>query len=206
MGLKLLLLLSIALILAVQWGRRRNLALAAAFLRVVDESFPVTRKDSVVLGHGLGYGIDYELDGDFPSLKVVLTLLPRYAPLYLPIAHILGRRDLLKLTFTGGPIATGVGAILHDCGDSRLPFDREEGMRDDRIDLGNERYRVYAFNPYVTEMLRGVLPALAGVSGFRYLSVDSRTGSLSVYLVPRVETLAADLVGIGTAIRSICTN
>lgn len=192
--------------MAVQLGRRRNLALAAALLRIVDESFPVVRKDAVILGHGLGYGIDYELDGVYPSLKVVLTLLPRYAPLYLPIAHLLGRRDLLKLTFAGAPLSTGIGAILHDCGDSHLPFEREEGMQEDWVNLAERRYCVYAFNPHVMDMLKALLPRLPEVTGFRYLSVDSRIGSVSVYLVPRVETLRSDLVGIGTAIESIRTN
>lgn len=206
MGLKLILLLSIALVLAVHWGRRHNLLLATRLLRIVDESFPIVRKDSVILGHGLGYGIDYELEGPYPSLKVVLTLLPRYAPMYLPIAYLIGRRDLLKLTFEGGPVSTGVGAILRDCGDSQLPFDRDTDMSEQEVTADDQVYRVYAFNPYVARMLKTAIPFLVDIPTFRYLSVDSRTGTVTAYLVPRVDSLSTDLAAIGTTIESIRTN
>ena len=197
---RLFLIASLVLIVAVVWGRRYNIQLANEILGVLKLCFRPRNVETAVLGRGLGYGIDYEVDGAFPNVQVILTLLPRYAPLYLPIAHLIGRRDLLKLTFSGTSLPTGIGFLLRDHGAARLPVEPDREMFQEEVWVDKRRYWVCSFNSHVSQRLQRIAPYLAPVDSFQELILDSRSGTVTVFLFPDSRTLSGEVYEIRIAV------
>jgi hypothetical protein len=196
MAINLLILLSAILIVAVQWGRRYNIKLAGTILDAVTSAFAPQSRDLVTLAPGLAYGADYTVDGAFPSVKLVLTLLPRYTPLYLPFAWLAGRRDLLKLTFSGSAIPPGVGYIIRDMGTAFLPNQPDDEMVRTGIVENGVRYSLWAYNQYITESVRRLIPHVARIESFRELTIDSRHRTVTVFFVVRAESIERDLAAV----------
>lgn len=196
MVVALFIVLGIVLIAGVTYGRRFNQQRASYYLSVLEEHFTPTHKDYVLLGEGLGYGFDYTVPGPISEVQGVLTLLPRYTPLYLPIARLIGRQDLLKLTFhCGDSLPAGVGSLVHtNCTGSRwCSVEEDADLRDARISHGVQEYTLYFYNPSIAERFRRWLPRIAEIENLNQLSVDSRKRAVTVFLTPHSDTFRSEL-------------
>lgn len=187
---------AIGLALAVTYGRNLNRRRARIFLRVLEEILAPVHTDYAVLGRELGYGFDYTLDSPIVQVQGVLTLLPRYTPLYLPIARLLGRRDLLKLTFHAGDLLpAGVGAVVHtNCEGSRwCSVERDEDWREETIHYDGREFTLFFYNPIVAERLRSIIPKIAAIEHINQIQVDSRRGTITVFVTPYPESIQFEL-------------
>jgi hypothetical protein len=201
-----LILVTLALAFAFAYGVRYNQRLVSTVVAAAEEAFPPLRKEYVPMGQGVVYGFEYELAGTLPSLKGIITTLPRYTPLYLPIAYLIGRNDLLKLTFEcPGVLPPGVAVLVHETarGSRWQTVEFDEDWHQEEIVEGAHRFRLYSFNPLVSEQMRALVPRLAPIDGFNQLGIDSRRGSLTVFLTPRAETIVRDLSILSDVLNSL---
>jgi hypothetical protein len=199
-------LFTLALAFAFAYGVRYNQRLVSTVVAAVEGAFPPLRKEYVPMGQGVVYGFEYELAGPLPSLKGIITTLPRYKPLYLPIAYLIGRNDLLKLTFEcPGVLPPGVAVLVHETarGSRWQAVENDAEWHQEEIVEGAHRYRLYSFNPLVGGQMRALIPRLAPIEGFNQLSIDSRRGSLTVFLTPRSETIVHDLSILSDVLNSL---
>jgi hypothetical protein len=113
------------------WGRKRNLEMMKRVSKNLEEIIKPRDITYTLLGGVTGFRAFYEVD-DFKNIEAVLVLLPRHSILYLPISHMMGRRDLLFIVIklTGNP---GINAHL---------LRKEEGvLRELDINIRGERGR-----------------------------------------------------------------
>lgn len=190
-------------------GRRRNKILADSIMRAIAARFAPRSAEYVQLGRGIALGFEYELDEDARTLKGLITMLPRYSVMYMPIAWALRRDDLVKLTCTSPFVAPGVGAIVGP-GLARIGvrppwyvLERDPELIESRHSVGDRIYRIYGFNRLVTERLAGLLPALAEFRGFNQVSVDSRTSEVTLFFTPRLKTIERELKHAETIITTL---
>lgn len=196
MATALFLILAFGLALAVGWGHRYNEKRARYFLGVIEAQFQPESTEYVVLGRGLGYGFDMHVPGALSEIQGVLTLLPRYTPLYLPIARLIGRRDLVKLTFhCRDRLAAGVGAIVHTtCHGSRWSaVEIDEDWREETIELDGRSYILYFYNPSVAGRLRSIIPEFRSIPHINQISIDSRTQKITIFVTPNSPTFQKEL-------------
>ncbi|MFP4151947.1 MAG: hypothetical protein ACLFSV_03835 [Alkalispirochaeta sp.] len=207
MFVHLFMILTVALVGAVIYGRRYNQRWAAAVIRVIEAQFHPDTAEYVTIGSGLGYGFDYTCtSGPFPEIQGVLTLLPRYTPLYLPIARMIGRQDLLKLTFhCGDALPSGVGAIVHtNCIYSRwFAIEEDEDWQERKVALDERRFTIYYYNPAVARRLEEIIPALGEIPGINQIAVDSRKGTITTFLTPRGDTICRELQKLAEIVFSL---
>lgn len=176
-------------------GRRRNESVARELVRALESAFQPERAEYAMIGRGIGLGFDYHLSGPIPLVKGVLTLLPRYAILYLPIAYLLGRNDLLKLSFEVSDLAAGTGSIVHET----APRSRWSAIENDPdwnsrcIERDGRRYRLFTFNPLVDRRLEQLLDHVLPIETLNQITLDSRRNRITVFLTPVAETIHSDL-------------
>lgn len=203
-----LILTTLALAGAFAYGMRYNQRLVSTIFAAVEGAFPPLHKEYVPMGQGVVYGFEYALAGPLPSLKGIVTTLPRHTPLYLPIAYLIGRNDLLKLTFEcPGVLPPGVAVLVHETarGSRWQTVDADEDWHQEEIEEGMHRYRLYSYNPLVGRQMRELIPRLAPIEGLNQLGIDSRRGSLTIFLTPRADTIAADLSILSDVLNSLTT-
>jgi hypothetical protein len=207
MFVSLFVVLTFGLVVAVIYGRRYNHRWAAVVIRAIEAQFRPDTAEYVTIGHGLGYGFDYTCTaGPFPEIQGVLTLLPRYTPLYLPIARMIGRQDLLKLTFhCGETLPSGVGAIVHtNCIYSRwFAIEEDEDWQEREIERDERRFTIYYYNPAVARRFEEIAPALTEISGINQIAVDSRKQTITTFLTPRGDTIRTELQKLGEIVFSL---
>lgn len=187
-------------------GMRYNLALAHAVRSAVETQFAPTEAAYVPTGFGVGFGFEYTLAGPVTGLRGILTTLPRYQVLYIPIARLLGRNDLLKLTFDcPDTLPPGVGTVVHETarGSRWHAVERDPDWHEETDDSGSDRFRLFWYNPIVGDRLRALLPSLRGVPSLNQLSLDSRNGTITVFLTPYRHDLAKDLRVLSESIFSL---
>lgn len=193
------LFIATAILLAVGYhvGHRRNRALIATILRAVHECFRPGHSDVAELGNGIGIGFDFH-DSEGPALDVqgILTTLPRYAPMYMPVARLLGRSDLLKLTFhCSNTLVPGVGGVVNETrrGWRWSAVERDDDWQETRTSDGVHKYRVYFYNPGVGRRLEAVVPQITAIDTFNQIGVDSRSGTVTAFITPRAGSIRKDL-------------
>lgn len=201
----LVILSSIAVGAAYVAGRSRNRAIGRFVLSELESTFEPEKAEYAVLGRGIGVGFDYHLSGPVALVTGVLTLLPRYAVLYLPIAYLLGRNDLVKLTFHSPDLPVGTGAIVH----MTAPRSRWSAIERDpdwqwrTVALGERRYTLFSYNPYVDRRLESLLQNVADVVSLNQISLSSRDNRITVFLTPFRQTLREDLQTVRNAVFSL---
>lgn len=196
MGIALFLVLAAGLALAVTWGHRYNERRARFFLKAIEGRFRPESIEYAVIGRGLAYGFDMHLAGPTPEVQGVLTLLPRYTPLYLPIARLLGRQDLVKLTFhCRDRLSAGVGVVVHtSCkGSCWSAVEIDADWREEQIEHEGESYTLYFFNPSIAERLRSSIPKIRSVERLNQFSIDSRTQKITIFVTPDPQFFYNDL-------------
>ena len=198
-------LLITALILSVGFrlGMRYNIRMARTVLDAVERRFPPVTADYVPIGHGVGYGFEYTLTGPLERLRGVLTTLPRYQVLYLPIARLLGRNDLLKLTFDcPDALPAGVATLVHETARrSRWQaVERDPDWREEEVVDDGNRFRLFCFNPLVGERMRSLVPKLRGLPHLNQISLDSRNGTITVFLTPDIKKITDELKTLAEAL------
>lgn len=203
-----LILTLVALNLGFRLGMRYNLRLAASVRAELEQRFQPQEAEWTPAGFGVGWGFELALGGDITSLSGILTTLPRYQILYLPIARLLGRGDLLKLVFhVSDTIPPGVGSIVRESarGSRWHAVERDADWRQETVNEGSDRYRLFAFNPLVFARLRDALPRFGAITGLHQVSIDSRSGTVTAFLRPERDTLTQDLERVESLIFSLTT-
>ncbi|MFA7566015.1 MAG: hypothetical protein WCY01_03245 [Alkalispirochaeta sp.] len=206
MGFTIIVLLSVGLGIAVVVGRRFNRTRAQLYIRILEEQFSPVAPEYVTLGRELGYGFEYNLDGPVDRVEGILTLLPRYAPLYLPIARMLGRQDLLKLTFHfPGTLPAGVGALVHtNCTVSRWSsVEHDDDWREETVEQDGQVYTLYYYNPIIAERLRSILPKISEIKNLNQITLDSRRNSVTVFVTPQQNWIKLDVERVAALVFSL---
>ena len=190
-------------------GRRRNKTLVTGIMHAIAARFAPRSAEYARLGRTIALGFEYDLGEDARTLTGLITMLPRYSVMYLPIAWVLGRDDLVKLTCTSRYVAPGVGSIVGP-GLARgrwrrswYAVERSPELIESHHTVGDRTYRIYGFNRLVTERLAGLLPTLAEFRGFNQVSVDSRTGEVTLFFTPRLRTIERELKCAETVITTL---
>ena len=89
----------LALALAYQQGRKANLALIRHSSRSLEEVLQPDDRTYTWIGGLVGYHAVYTYrSGPVERVEITVTLLPRHAPLFLPISWLLFRSDRIFLT------------------------------------------------------------------------------------------------------------
>ncbi|MCG8479411.1 MAG: hypothetical protein MI724_09975 [Spirochaetales bacterium] len=197
-----------ALVFAVafRFGLRYNARLAATVIAAVEECFRPRRTDYVALGRGIGYGFEYDLDGPIATLHGVVTTLPRYAPLYMPIARLLGRSDLLKLTFhCRDALPPGVGTLVHETAHRShwSAVERDDEWNEERVVTEGRRFRLFSFNPLVANRLKSMVPYLASAPNINQIGLDSRCGTITIFLTPYANSIKKELEAVAATLFSL---
>ena len=187
---------TLVLALAFRLGMRYNLRLADFVLGELEKCFQPQTVEYTPMGQGVAYGFEYQLPGPIPAMRGVFTTLPRYAPLYVPIARLLGRNDLLKLTFQcDATVPAGVGTLVHETARrSRWhAVERDDDWTVEEFSVAAQRFRLFSFNPLVGQRMRELVPRIAAVTGLNQISLDSRRGTITVFLTPNSNSLRKEL-------------
>ncbi len=196
MGFSILIVFTIALVIGVGMGRRRNQLRARRHISMLEEHFAPVSAEYATLGRDLGYGFEYHLAGPIELVEGVLTLLPRYAPLYLPIARMIGRQDLLKLTYhCADMLPPGVGTLVHtSCQVSRWSaVEHDDDWQEEVVEQNGAVYNLYYFNPIIAERLRSIVPNISSIKNLNQITLDSRKHIVTFFLTPHPDLTKLDL-------------
>ncbi len=186
-----------ASVYAYERGRRRNRAIDAATVAVLERELSPTKKHYVATDTGVARRFEFASESRFPIVRGMLTLLPRYAFLYLPIARALRRRDLLTITFLSENLPVGNGHIVS----ARALSDGWHFARD--IDEmhpyetadGAAAATVFCYNRTVAERLRSVATEAIAIPGFRSLSCSHDPRSITIAFEPKIATIGESVRG-----------
>lgn len=198
--------------LALELGRRSGNAFLHALVQALERALPSEERDYVRLT-GSCYAFEYRglthrapgMDGaptNPESCAGTILILPRFAPLYLPIARAVGREDTVRITLRPPAMRLGIGAIARETRVT-LPFNHaieDADLSVQRLSTDAYRYTLYAYNPAVAERLAAVLNVLDRCPTFLQLSLDSTQGSIEFFLFAEPEKIENDireLLGIG---------
>lgn len=196
----------IALNLAFRIGMRYNQRMVRDVQIALEQRFRPTETAWTPAGAGVGWGFELATDGDVSAVTGVLTTLPRYQLLYLPIALLLGRGDLLKLVFhIPDAMPPGVGTVVRDSvrGSRWYAVQRDADWHEEQVQDGLERFRLFFFNPLVAGRLRSLLPRLGCITGLHQVSLDSRSGTVTAFIRPDRRTIVEDLERVEALIFSL---
>ncbi len=185
-------LTTLALTISFHLGMRYNLALVQNIRASIEACFRPMAVEYTPMRQGVGFGFDYQLDGHIPTMQGIMTTLPRYTPLYLPIARLLKRGDLLKLTFhCGDTLPPGVGVLVNETRGRVFwqAVDRDPDWQEESHVARGQSFRIFTYNPMVRDRLRTIADRLISFSGFNQLSVDSRCGKITIFLTPSQKTI-----------------
>lgn len=180
-------------------GQRTNNRIANGVLDAMREQFHPSSTRYTRFGRGIGIGFEMELDSAPGTLNGLITLMPRQAIMYLPIARALGRTDLLKLTCQCDALEPGVATLVgegyHRAGrkPSWYVLERDADLREEVVTGDGRTWRLYGYNSLVMHRLGELTAQLAHLTGFNQLSVDSRTGTVTLFLTPVLASIAPDL-------------
>jgi len=178
-----------SVILAFFWarGRQENIRISADILKRLESALGPETVRYLDIGGGVGRRFEYENALGFPVIRGMLTLLPRHAVLYLPFSRMMGRSDLLTITFVSDSFPLGIGHVI-----STAAWSDGWHFADDLNEMkefSGDGFKVFAFNPLVTERLIRLATVLAEVPGFRQLSLKHDPHSATFILAPDPGTL-----------------
>lgn len=209
--MQLLVLLSLGLAVAVWFGARRHATLMRNLLVTLQEFFPEADHQFVRLtSSGVGFTFIFPSDaprGAIREIRGALTVLPRYTPMYLPLARALGRMDLLRFTCHVTAMPMGIGVLRRHC-TTPIPFD----SLDDDPDLhhtthtcDNERFTAMTYNPAVRQRLERVIPLIAEHREILQLACNHQDQTITCFVIPGEITLRNTLETALTAIFTLTT-
>lgn len=190
----LIIFISVAMMVAVDLGRRRGNAHLQAIVEALEAAIPAAQRDYVRLT-GSCYGFEYAGTSPYQAVRGTILILPRFAPLYLPLARSAGRSDLLRLTVQCTTLPLGIGSILRSSA-PLIPFNEaleDPDLRVHKMTTSRHEYEVFAYNPIMEDRLSALASELDRVDHFAQLTCDHRDATLRVFLVPEPATLRDEL-------------
>ncbi|MBW2263298.1 MAG: hypothetical protein JRG91_15125, partial [Deltaproteobacteria bacterium] len=155
-------------------GRRRNRTIA---LRVSQELESALRPGDATytwIGGLIGFHARYAVDG-LEKARATCTLLPRHAPLYMPVALLLGRSDRVHVTLFLGRRFEGEAHVVAPSLLRSPVFEIEgrEAMHERAVLLGGRRFVLLSTHVRLLdglEALLGSMPSSRLVPSLRHLA------------------------------------
>jgi len=191
------------------WGRRRSRAIALRVSRELERALDPTDATYTWIGGLIGFHARFEVGRGIREAKATLTLMPRHAPLYLPVALVLGRTDRLHVTLYLESGFGGEGHVILDRA-LRSPLLRIEGrerMVERAVAAGGKGYTLLATDRMLLERMEGILGSALRrglVPALRHVALVPDLATLYVQVVPSdgaaeaaVRLLAEDVRGVG---------
>ncbi len=174
-------------------GRRLNRAVALRVAREMEDALSPMDTTYTWIGGLIGYHATFSVSG-FERFEATCTLLPRHAPLYLPLALVLGRHDRVHLTFhMGRPLITEAHVISRAA--LRSPLLRIEGsekmLREQSIS-GGRTFVLMAKSALGLSHARelvGRFGAMGLVSSLRHAAIVPGGPTVYAQVVPRKDVV-----------------
>jgi len=185
-------------------GRRRNRSIALRVSRELESALAPGDCTYTWIGGLIGFHARYAVDG-LEKARATCTLLPRHAPLYLPVALLLGRSDRAHVTLFLDRRFEGEAHVV-DPSLLRSPvfeIDGREAMHERRVAVGGRRFLLLATRePHLDalEALLGSAPSAGLLTSLRHLAFVPELCTLYAQVVPApgaVETAARMLMKEG---------
>jgi hypothetical protein len=182
-------------------GQRRNRRIALRTARELEEALAPIEKTYTWIGGLIGFHARYEVAG-FRDARATCTLLPRHAPLYLPLALVLGRGDRAHVTLYLDTRFEGEAHLISSA-HLRSPLVHIEGrggMKERSCEAGGRRFILLATQVRLLSQLEKLLGRIDREGLARHVR--------HIALVPDLSTLYAQVVpgeGIAGRIASVLT-
>ncbi len=167
-------------------GRRRNRAIALRVSRELEAALGPGDATYTWIGGLIGFHARYEVDG-LERARATCTLLPRHAPLYMPVSLLLRRSDRVHVTlFLPGRFEAEAHAV--DPSLLRSPLLEIEGrasMHERSVRVAGRRFVLLSTRPDLLDGLEALLGASASlVPSLRHLAFVPDLSTLYAQVVP----------------------
>ncbi len=190
--MQLLIALSLVLAWAVWRGGVNHTRLMRSLMGTLEAHFPQAEHDYVRLtSSGVGFEFSPPLPEGITSLRGTLTVLPRYSPLYVPLARALGRRDLMRITFLVEAMPLGIGT-LRRATNTPILFDTtndDPDLDQCQVDVGDASFTIFCYNPAVRRRLESLADLVAPCKEIIQIHYTHEDSSITCFLIPEPENL-----------------
>jgi hypothetical protein len=167
-------------------GRRRNRAIALRVSRELESALRPGDSTYIWIGGLVGFHARYAVDG-LEKARATCTLLPRHAPLYMPVSLLLGRSDRAHVTLF---LEQRFEAEVHVVAPSLLrsplfEIDGRERMHERTVRAGGRRFVLLSTQARLLDGLEDLLgstPSLA--PSLRHLAFVPDLCTLYAQVVP----------------------
>ena len=191
----LLLGLAAAASLVSMRGRRVNQDLKNKFAACLLETLEPSESSMTDIGGAVGFTFEFLRSRVPERVAGSLTLFPRQAMFYYPIARFLMREDALSLLAPMPRLPIGEGHLLHRrrWEDGAIDVDDADGMERSEIGAKDTDFIVLSYNVAVRDILRRFAGGFPYPADLRHFSYSRANDSFFLHIVPRQETLDACL-------------
>ena len=167
-------------------GRRRNRSIALRVSRELEAALRPGDATYTWIGGLIGFHARYQVEG-LEKARATCTLLPRHAPLYMPLSLLLGRSDRVHVTLFLGP-SFEVESHVVSPSLLRSPVFEIEGrdrMHERSVELDGRRFVLLSTRERLLERLEELLGATGSLApSIRHLAFVPDLGTLYAQVVP----------------------
>lgn len=182
--------------LAYTLGRRDNLVLQKHIADGLQTALKAKSAEFTSIGGVVGFHFHVVRPDSPHSVDGTLTLFPRQALLYYPIARLMRREDELSLLAPLSPLGLGEGHLLErrywDSG--RVDITDSDSMMREDVEIDGMRAVTLAYNPAIREHLVEFARSCPDALSLRHVAYTTVNRSAYILLHPDPETYR-DMLG-----------
>ncbi|PIE03905.1 MAG: hypothetical protein CSA76_07040, partial [Spirochaetales bacterium] len=185
-------------------GARKNLQTAHSLCALLENVFQPLEKTYTNIGGVVGYHISYTLQPPFTLLDGTLTLFPRQALFYYPIARFLGRQDELSFSLkVDFPMVGEAHLVQKDAYRfGRFAIDNFKEMESEEISVKGVPYLLLYYNRIQAGKIADLMRRLSEVNSYEQFSFYGYQRLFYFHVNPSAESLEKQLRNLAEILSS----